>query len=168
MTTMLTAERKFADRVGRIRLECPAPPCLGAIDGVAAVAGEAVIVRVGAHVVTLEASGAVVKRVVTVGPDETFVVAPDGSPGGPAAAPSAVLPPPPRREATAYDGLSPVWFYAGAAATAIAGGIAIASGIDTANRHATFVRCIANAARTAARTGPTAYRRRRGRMCSSA
>lgn len=149
VTSMLTAERKFAHRVGRIRLECPAPPCLGAIDGVAAVAGEAVIVRVGAHAVTLEGSGAVVKRVVTVGPDETFVFAPEAVPVPPAvtppppvaAPPPRALPPPlPRPRETAHPGLSPVWFYAGLGATAVAGGLTIASGVDTANHHASFSR----------------------------
>ena len=54
LTSMMTAERKFAHRVGRIRLRCPSAPCLAAIDGVAAVAGDPIVVRVGSHAVTLE------------------------------------------------------------------------------------------------------------------
>jgi hypothetical protein len=33
-----------------------------------------------------------------------------------------------------------VWFYAGLGATAVAGGLAVGFGIDTANRHASFAR----------------------------
>src|SRR5262249_46498864 len=59
-TTMMTAERKFAHRVGRIRPECPASPCLAAIDGAASPPGQAAIVRVGSHTVTVEGSGGAV------------------------------------------------------------------------------------------------------------
>ncbi|HEY5241178.1 MAG TPA: hypothetical protein VIJ22_06930, partial [Polyangiaceae bacterium] len=85
LTTMLTAEKKFAHRVGRIRLQCPAAPCLGAIDGAAAVTGEPIVVRVGSHAVTLEAAGTLVQRVVTVAPDDTVLVAPEPAPVPPSA-----------------------------------------------------------------------------------
>ncbi|HEY3819202.1 MAG TPA: hypothetical protein VGL81_18665, partial [Polyangiaceae bacterium] len=90
VTTMLTAEKKFAHRVGRIRLQCPSSPCLGAIDGAAAVTGEPIVVRVGSHSVTLEAPGAVLQRVVTVSPDDTVLVSPSPSPE-----PAPVPAPPP-------------------------------------------------------------------------
>jgi hypothetical protein len=149
LTTMLTADRKFAHRVGRIRLQCPSAPCLAAIDGAAAVAGDAIVVRVGSHAVTLEAAGTLVQRVVTVAPDETIVVAPDSAPVVPTPSPSlaptppspAPRPPEPPPVAPApRGGLSPGWFYAGLGATAVAGGLAIGFGVDTASRHGSFDR----------------------------
>jgi hypothetical protein len=153
LTTMLTAEKKFAHRVGRIRLQCPSAPCLGAIDGAAAVAGAPIVVRVGSHAVTLEAAGSVVQKVVTVAPVETVVVGPEPAPAPPVSSPSPVPPPPPPPPSlrptaptptpvahAPRGGLSPVWVYAGAVATAVAGGFAIGFGVDTANRHASFAR----------------------------
>ena len=156
LSTILTASKKFAHRVGRIRLQCPTAPCLGAIDGAAAVAGEAVVVRVGSHAVTLEAAGSVVQRVVTVAPDETILVGPGPAPVAPARPPSP-LPTPPSPPLVrppgpalarapvpgariARGGLSPVWFYSGVGATAVAGGLALGFGVDTSNRHAAFER----------------------------
>ena len=157
LTTMLTAERKFAHRVGRIRLQCPSAPCLGAIDGAAAVAGEALVVRVGSHAVTLEAAGTLVQRVVTVAPDETIVVAPDSAPTlppslsptpTPTPTPTPALPPArPHPSPPPHPGLSPLWLYVGLGATAVAGGFAIGSGVDTANQHASFDHlCLTSAA----------------------
>jgi len=151
LSTMLTAEHKFAHRVGRIRLLCPSAPCLGAIDGAAAVAGEPIVVRVGSHAVTLEGAGAVVQRVVTVAPDETVVVGPEPAPPVPAPSPSllpATSPPPAPRPQQLPPVAPPprgspsrVWLYAGLGATvAAAGGLAVAFGVDTANRHASFAR----------------------------
>ena len=167
LTTMLTAERKFAHRVGRIRLQCPSAPCLGAIDGAAAVAGEAIDVRVGSHAVTLEAAGALVQRVVKVAPDDTIVVGPDLAPAAPVPSPSPLpsppspsrLPPsrpptptpPPPLALTARAGLSPVWLYAGLGATAVAGVFAVGSGVDTASRHTSFEHaCVPTAVPTCA------------------
>jgi hypothetical protein len=150
LTTMLTAEKKFAHRVGRIRLKCPSAPCLGAIDGAAAVAGEPIVVGVGSHAVTLEAAGALVQRVVTVAPDETIVVAPDAAPPPPGPPPSPVPTPPPAAPRPQEPILvtpevrgspSRVWLYAGLGATVVAaGGVTIAFAVDTASRHASFER----------------------------
>ena len=161
VASMTTAERKFAHRTGRLVLACPAPPCLGAIDGAATPPGVPAVVRVGSHTVTLEASGTVTTRVVTVGADETITVSSpaglvSGSPPAPAvppapappAVPSPVQPPAPARPLapvrpapTTGEGLSPVWFWVSAGATVLAGGVTIGSGIDTADRHATFTNC---------------------------
>jgi hypothetical protein len=150
LTTMLTAEKKFAHRVGRIRLQCPSAPCLAAIDGAAAVAADPIVVRVGSHAVTLEAAGTLVQRVVTVAPDETIVVGPDPAPAVSTARPAFLPPAPPSPAprppkpapvaAASRGGLSPVWFYAGLGATAVAGGVTIASGVDTSSQHASFER----------------------------
>ncbi len=155
LTTMLTAEKKFAHRVGRIRLQCPASPCLGAIDGAAAVTGEPIVVRVGSHAVTLEAAGTLVQRVVTVAPDDTILVAPDAAPPPvpassspalrfppaaltPTPAPSPTHAPVPAPSPAHHAGLSPFFFYTALGATAVVGGFAIASGVDTADRHSAF------------------------------
>jgi hypothetical protein len=159
VASMTTAERKFAHRTGRLVLACPAPPCLVAIDGAAAPPGVAIVVRVGSHTVTLEASGTVTTRVITVGADETLTVSSPAGLVSPAAPPAPVQPPapppappavspavePPRpapvRPAPAHrGGLSPAWFWALTSATAVAGGVTIGSGVDTAERHATFAR----------------------------
>ena len=153
LTTMLTAEKKFAHRVGRIRLQCPSAPCLAAIDGAAAVAGDPIVVRVGSHAVTLEAAGMLVQRVVTVAPDETIVVGPGPAPPVPGPSPPRVSPSPPlaprqqqHTPVAPATNASPsrVWLYAGLGATvAAAGGLAIAFGVDTANRHTSFERSCA-------------------------
>jgi hypothetical protein len=145
---MMTAERKFAHRVGRIRPECVAPPCLAAIDGAASPPNEAAVVRVGSHTVTVEGSSGSVTRVVTVAPDDTVVVRPEPAPTpapAPAPAPTPAPAPAPARAlgpaptpAQDSGGMSPAWFYVGLGATAIAGGLTIASGVDTANQHSTF------------------------------
>jgi hypothetical protein len=62
---------------------------------------------------------------------------PPVSPPQPAATPSP--PPSPHPEApSAPGGLSRTWFFVGLGATAAAGGVTIASGIDAASRHSTF------------------------------
>jgi hypothetical protein len=174
LTTMLTAEKKFAHRVGRIRLQCPAAPCLGAIDGAAAVTGEPIVVRVGSHAVTLEAAGTLVQRVVTVAPDDTIVVAPDAAPAPvpPPAPASPPFPPPapsptrapvpapaPLPPAAHHAGLSPLFFYAGLGLTAVVGGFAIASGVDTADRHSAFEQHCTPSCATLASQGQSAQTR---------
>ncbi|HEY8086208.1 MAG TPA: hypothetical protein VIF09_00135 [Polyangiaceae bacterium] len=142
VASMLAAERKFAHRTGRIVLACPAPPCLAAIDGVATPPGVPAVVRVGSHTITLEASGGVTTRVVTVGPDETETIAPGAAPApAPAPAPAsapAPAPAPSPAPSPPRPGLSPVFFWLASGATVVAGGLTLASGVDTANRHSTF------------------------------
>ncbi|HEY8039833.1 MAG TPA: hypothetical protein VIF15_08580 [Polyangiaceae bacterium] len=144
VTSMMTAQHKFAHRTGRIRLVCAAPPCLAAIDGVATDVAEPAIVRVGAHSVTLEAAGAVTRRSVTVAPDETIVVespaagTATGSAPAPAPAPTATPTPTGTPTPAPAHGLSPTWLFVGIGATAVAGGLTIASGVDTADRHSHF------------------------------
>jgi len=140
---MVTAKKKFANRTGRIKVACDARPCLGAIDGAAASPGEPTVVRVGSHEVTVEATGHATKRIVTVEPEATVVVTPPAE---------AVVSPPPEQTVSvpppapppgsapppSSAGLSPVWFFTGLGLTAVAGGLTIASGIDTAKRHSDF------------------------------
>ena len=156
LATMLAAEQKFARRTGRIRIGCPAAPCLATIDGAAIDPSQATIVRVGSHSVLVQGGGAATSHTVIVGPDETQVVgdgaaaASAGSAPAPASGPesapasvSAPAPAPAPAPASAR-GLSPVWFFVGAGATALSGGLTIASGVDTASKHSSFPHCTPN------------------------
>jgi hypothetical protein len=157
LSTMMVAEKRFAARTGRVRFACSSAPCLATIDGAAVDPASATVVRVGSHSVLLQLGGRATTRVVTVGPDEIVVVeaataGPQASqpvpppatvpvpPSQAAATPQPVMPPPQPVDAPPpqSSGLSPVWFWAGAGATALTGGLAIASGVDTASKHSSF------------------------------
>lgn len=123
------AATRFAGRTGRIRVTCGvSAACLGAIDGVAVEAGKATIVRVGPHSITIQVGGQSEPHLVDLRAGETVDVAPS----------------PPRvidvAAAPRGYGVSPAWFFVALGATAIAGGVALGSGIDTGNQHAQFVR----------------------------
>jgi len=140
-STEAKAERAFAHRTGHIRFECT-PPCLGAVDGAAVDVRAPVLVRVGSHRVTVESAGSSSERSVTVPADETVVVSAPPAPA-PAPAPALAAAPAPApaaapAPASARGGLSPAWFFVSLGATAVAGGIALWSGLDTASRHADF------------------------------
>jgi hypothetical protein len=141
LSTMLVAEQRFAHRTGRIAVTCPAQPCLATIDGAAIDPSQPTVVRVGAHTVMVESAGSTLTRTLTIPPDETIPFAPSPAPPppstlaptpAPAPAPASAPPPP------EPSGLSPVWFFSGLGATAVAGGITLASGIDTASKSSAF------------------------------
>lgn len=158
--TMLTAQRKFARRTGRIHVACAgAGACIASVDGAAVDPAKPVIVRVGAHTVIVDSGGTATTRDVTVGPDEVIEVAPEagqgaatapvtapapetttaaGTAAGTAAAPGAASAPA-STGGEKRHGISPVWFYVGMAATGIAGVATVVSGADTAEQHSTFV-----------------------------
>ena len=162
LTTMLVAEKRFAGRTGRVRMSCPASPCLATIDGAAVDPALPAVVRVGSHSVLVQSGGYTTTRTVTIAPDETVVVGPNSTanPGaaplpGPSPAPSSAPAPSPRdappadapapapvASADVGTGISPVWFFVGVGATAVAGGVTIASGADTASKHASFEQCL--------------------------
>lgn len=121
--TIRVARARFARRTGRVRVACGA--CKAAIDGVPIDVGVAVVVRTGPHTATIDA-GVPEQRAIDVPADDTVVLSPR----------AASIAPPPARS----GGLSPAWVFVGAGATAIAGGLGIASAVDTSNRHADFVR----------------------------
>lgn len=140
--TMDAARRRFANRTGRIRVDCAfAKSCLVAVDGGARDATRAVFVTVGAHSVAVERDGVRLERLVEVHPGEVVVVAPEEGPR--AAAPpkeTPAVPVAPRRLTVPPPGISPVWFYVGLGLTAAAGGVAIASGLDASSKHDAFAR----------------------------
>lgn len=128
-TTARDARAKFARRTGRVSVVCGASPCRATIDGAAVDGGARVVLRVGPHVAIVESDGRRERRDVDVPPDDTVVLSPSGV---------GVAAPPPTRP-RASGGVSPVWVYFGIGATAIVGGLGIASGIDTAKKHSNFV-----------------------------
>jgi len=156
--TILTAERKFARRTGRIHVACAgASTCIASVDGAAVDPARPIVVRVGAHTVIVDSGGTATTRDVTVGPDEVIEVAPAASSAaapatgatpaaasatGPATAPAPTAASAPAATASTGEsgrGISPVWFYVGLGATGLAGAATIVSGIDTANQHSHFV-----------------------------
>jgi hypothetical protein len=155
--SILTAQRKFARRTGRIHVACGASACIASVDGAAMDPARPVVVRVGAHTVIVDSGGTATTRAVTVGPDEVIEVAPAAGTAAaaatgsgtatataPAAAPATASAPAaasaPPMSAESGRGISPVWFYVGLGATGIAGAATIVSGVDTANQHANFTR----------------------------
>lgn len=150
VSTMSVAEQKFAHRTGRIGITCAARPCLATIDGAAIDPAQPAVVRVGSHTVLVDSGGSAATRTVTVPPDETVVVAPP-TPAAPLGASTPTPTPTPTDSPAAapglapeprdLSGLSPAWFIAAASATAVAGGLTLASGIDTESRSASFTAC---------------------------
>ncbi|HEX8790828.1 MAG TPA: hypothetical protein VF765_07735 [Polyangiaceae bacterium] len=153
--SILTAQRKFARRTGRIHVACGgAGSCIASVDGAAVDPAKPVVVRVGAHTVIVESGGAATTKDVTVGPDEVIEVAPAPGAGAgtatatapataaaPASAPAtetAAAPAAAAGRGEGARGISPIWFWVGLGATGIAGTATIVSGIDTANQHSSF------------------------------
>jgi hypothetical protein len=139
------ATTRFAGRTGRVRIDCGGRTCRASIDARPMDLVAPAIVLVGPHRVVIDADGAVTTKDIAVAGDrEVDVVlpapAPRPPPTPPASTPPAPPPPPSHPPSTGGSkGLSPVWFLTAAAVTAVAGGFTIASGVDTANRHSSFV-----------------------------
>jgi hypothetical protein len=129
------ARVRFAHRTGRIVVTCPATVhCMATIDAEAATPAEPRIVTLGVHTVGVQGDGAPEQRMIEVTADETVTVG-LSAPGPP---PRSLPAQPAQPDPTAHRGASPVWFAAAATLTAVTGGFAIGSAVDTANRHAQF------------------------------
>jgi len=129
--TLDAARARFAHRTGAIVVECPpGPHCLIAIDGVPVEPRAPRVVSVGVHTVSVETSGPLEQRLVEVLADQTLDVA---------GAPTHSNEPAPRAPARESNGVSPVWFFAALGATAVSAGTTIWSGVDTLQRHASFI-----------------------------
>ena len=111
---------------GSVVIEC-ASPCDPRLDGAAVSPGAAMAVAAGTHTVAIgtETSTLDVRAHARVTRD--FRAPPSASPSAPKSS-----------DAPSEKPLSPAWFAAFAATTAVLGGGTIASGVDTANRHAHF------------------------------
>jgi hypothetical protein len=145
------AKKRFAGRTGTIRVDCKgAARCLIAVDGRAADGSRAVFATVGPHSVVVERGSERFERLVEVGPGATTLVtseshsAPSSSSAVPPASPSSGSPSSSPPSATAHSpptspGISPLWFFVSAGATAIAGTAATISGLDAIGVHDDFV-----------------------------
>lgn len=143
------ARARSVDRVGKIRVDCKSwTPCTATLDGAPFPFLEHNWVTVGPHSVRLAAAGRTQSFDVVVTRGQEIAVEarePSAKPALPApAAPAARAPaaatseaPPPARASDA-SGVSPAWFWAGVAVTAAVGAGAIASGVDTLNKHDDF------------------------------
>ncbi len=153
------ARARFAREAGQLTVTCPPPAmfCKALVDGKLTAVGARRWVKPGDHVVELTADGTPENRTVAVAAGASVEVAP--LPPAPPA-PTPVLAPPPspphsadvsrarplpsaaapeRRESPRNQGVSPVWFWVGAAVTAVAGGVTVWSAVDTKSKHDDFV-----------------------------
>jgi len=128
------AHQKYASRTGRVRLSCPGA-CRGMLDDLTLTPGANQWVMAGEHELVLRANGKIERRSVQVAPGSQIEVSPTlpaPNPNEQNTAPAA------NAELDSSKGLSPVWFWIGAAATAVAGGLTIASAVDFKNKHDAF------------------------------
>lgn len=136
--TIAAARRRFAGRVGKIRVACGASPtCVASVDGVAADAKKPIYVRAGAHSVVVQREDRT-ERLVDVPADGTVDVSPDAV-RAPEPAPAAATAPLPRTAPEpAHGGISPVFFYVGLGLTTALGAVTVLSGIHTLKVHDRF------------------------------
>ena len=129
------ARVRFSHRTGRILVTCPATVhCMATIDAEAATPAEPRIVTIGVHTVGVQGEGAPEQRMIEVRADETVTVGLSAPRPPPVSLPAQ----PAQPDTAAHRGASPVWFAVAATLTAVTGGFAIDSAVDTANRHAQF------------------------------
>jgi hypothetical protein len=177
------ARAAFASRTGRVVLSCnEGAPCEGSVDGTALAVGKERIVKVGDHTVRLRASGADESRVVKVSPDDLVELRPSAALGLPSALPSTppspfpavpgVAPSSPSLSADpsapspapastpresgpreAHKPLPPLVVVVGAGLTAVVGGVAVWSALDTKSTHDSFVSGLCSSTGSAACDG---------------
>lgn len=141
--TATEARAKLITEVGRIKVSCPLRrTCRATLDGELIPITERTWVRTGDHAVELSVDDRVEAHRVHIDAGQDIEVASSVPPGPlPAnAAPPAV--PPVRRSPPApepHGWLAPGWFWAASSATAVLGGLALASAIDTKNKHSQFL-----------------------------
>jgi hypothetical protein len=148
------ARAKFSGLVGRVLVRCPPPAvfCTASLDGRSIGIDAPRYAMPGDHVVALETDGASEKQIAHVQVGQVAEVkptppvskvAPPPDPPKPANGlfPSNRdwLPPLPPEHPNQRHGISPAWFWISGAATVVAGGVTIASAIDTKNEHDHFV-----------------------------
>jgi len=140
-----TARQRFADRVGSVIVACPSA-CTVTIDGISMAPGVRRWVVVGPHEVDVDVGGTLQSFPIGVQPQPPVTVQarlPAGTASvSPAAAPSPLAPSAPEAPTS---GLSPIWFWAGAAITLGLAGTSIASSLDTIHQHDVFLRDPTNA-----------------------
>ena len=135
---------KMTERVGTLKLWCPKHDCTATLDGTPVSPEAARYVNPGAHIVTVTSGG----RSVTYA--RSFTAGASLLLGAPAPAP------PPSEAQRATPGISPAWFWVGAALTTTIGGVTLASALDTRAKHDAF---LMNSSDSLARDGEAAQSR---------
>lgn len=154
-----TATTRFVPRLARVGVQCNgASPCSATLDGTPVAPSSVRWVSPGPHVVELTTGRGAEKRALWLVAGEYQLVTPakpseaggasitkESRPALAATQPPTRESPPPRPppqarvDAVPSGGVSPAWFWAGVATTALLGGASVASGLDTLGRHDTFV-----------------------------
>ncbi|MEJ7734993.1 MAG: hypothetical protein WKG00_38115 [Polyangiaceae bacterium] len=142
-TTVQRARERFAGRAGKLTVRCrPAETCTLRVDGAAAEAGAAHWRTAGDHAVEVEAASERERFTVAVAAGATVGWEPpprlQATPAAAAMGPSSpAAPPPPGADVSAAEsrGISPAFFWVGAGATVVLGGVTAWSGLDTLDRH---------------------------------
>ncbi len=160
------ARAKFASEVGRVVVRCPPPAfCTASLDGRSIAIDAPRYAKPGAHAVSLEVDGVtnpisvVVERgkLVEAAPPAPHVATPDVIvPPKPAEPPHFYEDPhPPPPDSSQRHGISPTWFWISGAATLVAGGVTVASFIDTKNKHDDFVSAPSTSSQSAGQSAQT-------------
>lgn len=140
-----SARTKFAKRVGRLRVRCAA--CTATVDAQPMDVTTPRWLSPGDHEVVIQAAGRSDRRTLRIDAGSSTDVVPIEGPGTPtqqeiAASTSTSKLPSPREEPAATaapaSGLSPVWFWVALGTTAAAGGVTIASAVDTTSKYDAF------------------------------
>jgi hypothetical protein len=112
--------------VGRIKVRCTA--CRATVDGVPIDVNASRWVKPGEHEIMIEVDGRADRRKLHVDAGASTDLVP------------LIAAADEEASASPKGGLSPVWFWIGLGTTAAAGSVTLGSGIDTAARHAAFVK----------------------------
>ena len=129
------AVKELATRLGRIEAHAATGVTNPRLDG-QAVEAPVVYVAVGEHLAEADSSGGPVRKVVRVERGQVVAVTlePPPPPGG-----ETVPPPVPRPAEPPSKPLPPVVFFAAAGLSLVAGGLAVASGLDTVDKRDAFL-----------------------------
>ena len=129
-----SAHQKYASRTGRVRLSCPGA-CRAMLDDQELSPRASQWVLAGEHELVLNLEGRIERRSLKVAPGAQVEVSP--TPG--AAAPRHENGgPAPGADSESSNGLSPMWFWIGAATTAVVGSLTVASALDFKKKHEDF------------------------------
>jgi hypothetical protein len=139
------AHSEYEDRTGALTVTCAARTCSAQVDDRPWPLNTRSWIGMGRHVLSMSIDGREERRDVVVPPrehvevraDEVLAQAPISSskiPRSTFVAPASGS----LEERGSRRPLSPTWFWVGAATTAVVGGLAIASGIDTVAKHDDF------------------------------
>ncbi|WP_394826453.1 hypothetical protein [Pendulispora albinea] len=142
------AHAEFEERAGTLTIQCPAPRvCTARVDDRIWPVNSRTWIGVGRHVLSMRIDGREEHRDFVILPRESIELKPEPSPNV-AQTPSSKNtisypvtqgnPAINQQNSKSSRSMSPTWFWVGVSATAVLGGLAIASGIDTNAKHNEF------------------------------